>query len=58
MAKFESKKLDQTVTFGGGIFVTFKDGVYETTNKDEIKLLKKCKNITEVGGRKATTPEV
>ena len=48
MAKFESRKADQVVSFGDGKLATFKDGVFITTKKEEIALLKKCKNVIEV----------
>lgn len=53
MAKFESIMSDLVVSTDSG-FIQFKDGVYVTTNKDEISALKKCKDVSESG---KTTPK-
>lgn len=53
MAKFQSKKTDLTVSVGSR-FITFKNGNYETTNKDEIEVLEKCIDVIKVDGRRTT----
>ena len=55
--KFTSTILDKTVSTDKGI-ITFRDGSYETTNKDEIKSLEKAKNVVKVGGRTVPTAAI
>lgn len=47
--KFKSQKGKQVVTAKG--IITFRNGEYETTDKDEIELLKKAKNVSAAGGK-------
>ena len=47
MAKFESDLVDLVVSTENG-FITFKDGLYTTTNKKEIEALKNSKGVKEL----------
>lgn len=49
--KYISRESDKVVSTKNG-FVTFKDGKYETTNKDEQQSLTKAKGVRRVDAQK------
>ncbi len=50
--KFTAAKT-KVVRVGKGKYASFKDGAYETTDKDEIALLKKAKGVKSSAASKA-----